>query len=123
MKWRLAVWVLALAAATLLLYTRSIRNARVQESVKEFATQLHPGMPSPDVARLLQQIGQSHQVSDSDLRVNSEQQFWKITTPSQWGATNWTIELDYDAQNQLTHRRVRTADSSTRKPDSAPVDF
>ena len=48
---------------------------------------------------------------------------WLIRTPTEFGAGNWELWLDYDARATLVSKRIRTADSMKEKPhEPAPAD-
>ena len=52
-------------------------------------------------------------------------QKWLVTTPIEWGAGNWHLHVEWDANGRLGALRIRTNDNIQQKPpprENAPAD-
>jgi hypothetical protein len=113
------ITVCLLLACGLVVYARHLKqtHAEARRQLLQVRQSLIGANTKPDVDRFFvpsrYPLLEMHKTSQSE---------WIVTTPNEFGASNWFLYLEFQGAT-LSEMRVRLADSARIRPDLAPPDI
>ncbi len=118
LKWKwLFVAMILVTLVVALQYRNSETNRQYRAKISTLSTELTAYQSDmEDLRHLLAQP----RFQGLTLRQDSATE-WEVETPAEFGATNWVLYLEV-SNSKIVALRMRTMDSSKRRPEGAPPD-
>jgi hypothetical protein len=95
-----------------------LNHHRNRTELIQLHDQVAVGVSAADAAQVLDRFRSSH-LELHHAKPGAPQ--WHISTPSEFGATNWTMDVQF-SDGRISATRVRTDDGEHRRPSEAPAD-
>ena len=109
--------------STYLLLFMAVTNCGGRESARarDQLTQFRSSLQLSSTQRQVEELLHSSATDRLEL-VKQSSEIWIVTTPYQFGASNWWLYLTF-ANTELVEIKVRTEDSAGDHPQDAPPDL
>lgn len=116
----IALALILVTGAFLFIHSKFSTWKENDEKLTDVSGKLSPGQRQEEISGLLEAYRRE---VPARLEISDDKRSWDLYNPSEWGAQERILYLEFDTKGALVHRRLRTGDSEAIAPKGAPPDF